>query len=63
MVTMSFLGKNNYKILLLFYVQNEEVDGSAVSALRRAIVATLVSYGMGDQKFIITSSSVLRKAL
>jgi hypothetical protein len=44
-----------------------ELDGPAVSALRRAVAAiktfaTFVGLWMGDQKFIISSSSVLRKA-
>jgi hypothetical protein len=44
---------------------NFKLDGPAVSALRRAIAEvkqTLVSHWMGDQKFIISSSTVLRKA-
>jgi hypothetical protein len=40
-----------------------ELDGPEVSALRLVIAeATLVSHWMDDQKFIISSSSVLRKA-
>jgi capsid protein len=39
----------------------EELDGPAVSAFRYAI-AEIKENWMGDQKFIISSSSVLRKA-
>jgi hypothetical protein len=41
----------------------DELDSPAVSALRRAIAEfNVTSHWMGDQKFIISSASVLRKA-
>jgi hypothetical protein len=38
------------------------LDGTAVSALQLGSKATLVSLEMGDQEFIISSSSVFSKA-
>jgi hypothetical protein len=49
---------------IMVYVLFFEFDGAAFSELgvRSRKLTTLVGHRMGDQKFIITSSSVLREA-
>jgi hypothetical protein len=72
-VLTCFIAAKRYKCIFNFVwtmQMYEELGGRAVSALgmrsRKLKKATapvsLASLGMGDQKFIISSSSVLRKA-
>jgi hypothetical protein len=48
--------------VLVLSMKEEELDGRAVSALSVRSKKLCVSYWMGDQQLIISSSSVLRKA-
>jgi hypothetical protein len=48
--------------LYLMHFSTDTIQNSLVNFKLNYMLATLVSHWMGDQKFIISSSSVLQKA-